>query len=228
MADSPISNTGITPAADLTQESNVEHPTDVSATRDNQEYATDDEFYDSHEYSTEELERMLREANDFKIAGNEHFAKGQYDEAIGKYEDALFACPERNTEERANKYTEAKGTCSKAIELSPTYSKAIFRRAQAGEKIASYSALTEALKDYQSVRELPDITDFTRKECLKAEQRLPSMIKDQGEKEKEEMMGKLKDLGNTLLGKFGLSTNNFQMQKDSSSGNYSVNFVNKN
>ncbi|KAI8580065.1 hypothetical protein K450DRAFT_239221 [Umbelopsis ramanniana AG] len=239
MTDSP--NTEFTPVADSTQDPQVEHPTDVSATDDIQEYATDDEFYDSHEYSTEELERMLREANDFKTAGNEYFAKGQYDEAIGKYEDALFACPERNTEERAvffsniaacqmkqNKYTEAKDTCSKAIELSPAYSKAIFRRAQAGEKIASYSALTEALKDYQSVRELPDITDFTRKECLKAEQRLPSMIKDQGEKEKEEMMGKLKDLGNTLLGKFGLSTNNFQMQKDPSSGNYSVNFVNKN
>lgn len=88
--------------------------------------------------------------------------------------------------------------------------------------------MTEALKDYQGVREMDDITDITRRECLKAEQRLPSIIKAQGEKEKEEMMGKLKDLGNTLLGKFGLSTDNFQMQKDPTSGNYSVNFVNKN
>ncbi|KAH8548793.1 hypothetical protein BGW37DRAFT_505056 [Umbelopsis sp. PMI_123] len=185
--------------------------------------------------------RMLREANEFKIAGNEYFAKGQYEEAIAKYEDALFACPGRITEERAvffaniaacqmkqSKYSEAKDSCSKAVELSPKYSKALFRRAQAGEKIGSYSALTEALKDYQNVRELPDITDFTRKECLKAEQRLPALIKEQGEKEKEEMMVKLKDLGNTLLGKFGLSTDNFQMQKDPSSGNYSVNFVNNN
>jgi hypothetical protein len=83
------------------------------------------------------------------------------------------------------------------------------------------------LKDYQAVRELDDLNDFTRKECLKAEQRLPSQIKELAEKEKEEMMGKLKDLGNTLLGKFGLSTDNFQMQKDPTSGNYSVNFVNK-
>jgi tetratricopeptide (TPR) repeat protein len=48
-----------------------------------------------------QLKRMLREAKDFKTAGNEYFAKGQYEEAIAKYEDALFACPERNTEERA-------------------------------------------------------------------------------------------------------------------------------
>ncbi|GAB5586808.1 Cytochrome c oxidase subunit 1 [Umbelopsis nana] len=234
---------------------------------EDQEDATEDEFYDSHEYTTEELEvsiglhhvgitaldvtltvacmsaqkRMIREANECKVAGNEFFAKAQYDEAIAKYEDALMACPERSTQERAiyfaniaacqmkqNKYAEARDSCTKAIELYPKYSKALFRRAQAEEKIRTYTSLTEALKDYQGVREMDDITDITRRECLKAEQRLPSIIKAQGEKEKEEMMGKLKDLGNTLLGKFGLSTDNFQMQKDPTSGNYSVNFVNKN
>ncbi|KAJ2961555.1 hypothetical protein NQZ79_g3139 [Umbelopsis isabellina] len=203
--------------------------------------ATDDEFFDSHEYSSEELEKMIAEANQYKSEGNSFFATGKYDEAISKYEDALLACPERNTQDRAvffaniaacqmkqfqlqGKFAEAKESCSSALKLTPTYSKALFRRAQAGEKIGSYSALSESLQDYQAVRELDDITEVTRRDCLKAEQRLPAEIKEKGEKEKEEMMGKLKDLGNTLLGKFGLSTDNFQMQKDPSSGNYSVNF----
>lgn len=94
---------------------------------EDQEDATEDEFYDSHEYTTEELEvsiglhhvgttaldvtltvacmssqkRMIQEANECKVAGNEFFAKAQYDEAIAKYEDALMACPERSTQERA-------------------------------------------------------------------------------------------------------------------------------
>lgn len=35
---------------------------------------------------------------------------------------------------------------------------------------------------------------------------------------------KLKGFGNTILGKFGLSLDNFQMQKDPTTGSYSINF----
>jgi len=36
--------------------------------------------------------------------------------------------------------------------------------------------------------------------------------------------GKLKDLGNTVLGKFGLSLENFKAEKDPNTGSYSINF----
>ena len=55
-------------------------------------------------------------------------------------------------------------------------------------------------------------------------ERLPALVALQREKEKEEMLNKLKDLGNTVLGKFGMSLDNFQAVKDPVTGSYSVNF----
>ena len=35
---------------------------------------------------------------------------------------------------------------------------------------------------------------------------------------------KLKELGNSLLGKFGMSLDNFKAEKDPTTGSYSINF----
>ena len=41
---------------------------------------------------------------------------------------------------------------------------------------------------------------------------------------KEETLGKLKDLGNSILGNFGLSTDNFKFDKDPGTGSYNIRF----
>jgi hypothetical protein len=42
-------------------------------------------------------------------------------------------------------------------------------------------------------------------------------------KMKDEALGKLKDLGNTILGNFGLSLDNFKMVQDPQTGGWSIN-----
>jgi hypothetical protein len=42
------------------------------------------------------------------------------------------------------------------------------------------------------------------------------------QKMKDEALGKLKDLGNTILGNFGMSLDNFKMVQDPSSGSWSI------
>lgn len=51
--------------------------------------------------------------------------------------------------------------------------------------------------------------------------RLETAIKERNERMKDEMLGKLKDLGNTILGKFGMSLDNFKVKQDET-GSYSI------
>uniref|UniRef100_A0A4W5M126 Tetratricopeptide repeat domain 1 n=1 Tax=Hucho hucho TaxID=62062 RepID=A0A4W5M126_9TELE len=66
---------------------------------------------------------------------------------------------------------------------------------------------------------------FSNRAAARLHLRLPHQIHERNEKLKDEMMGKLKDLGNMFLRPFGLSTSNFQVNQDSGTGSYSVNFV---
>lgn len=107
--------------------------------------------------------------------------------------------------------------CAQAVTLSPTYVKAFLRRAEALEKM---DKLEEALADYDAVLKI----DPTVPSAVKNRERLQKIVHERQEKMKAEMLGKLKGFGNTILGKFGLSTDNFQMVQDPATGSYSVNF----
>jgi hypothetical protein len=74
--------------------------------------------------------------------------------------------------------------------------------------------------DYRKVLEL----EPQNVEAQLAVDRLPRRIEEVQTREKEELLSQLKSIGNKILGKFGLSTENFKMQRDPNSGSYSINF----
>lgn len=102
-----------------------------------------------------------------------------------------------------------------ALAIDADYVKALSRRAQAYEAL---DKLTEALADAKRIAELePD-----SKPASAAVRRLEGLEAAKLEREKEEMMGKLKDLGNMFLGNFGLSLDNFKATKDEGTGSYNI------
>lgn len=183
------------------------------------------------ELTEEEREERRKESTRLKEEGNELFKKGDYVEAEDIYSQALLKCPALYQKERAILYSNraaarlkqdktepALADCTKAIELNPDYIRALLRRAELYEKT---DKLDEALADYKSVLE----KDLSCRQAKEACMRLPRQIEERNERLKEEMISKLKDLGNLVLKPFGLSTENFQVNQDNNTGSYSINFV---
>ena len=80
--------------------------------------------------------------------------------------------------------------------------------------------LDDALADLDKVLELsPDAYSYIQKR-----KELAKKIDERNEKLKEEMIGKLKDVGNKILGKFGMSLDNFKMVPDPNTGGYNIKF----
>lgn len=185
------------------------------------------------EVNQEQLNEMaLAQANDAKVEGNTLFKDGLYEEALSKYELALQVAADSpsSTEIRSichanraacfsklGKHEETIKECTKALELNPTYVKALVRRAEAHEKLEHFE---EAISDMTKILELEPSHDQARRSVM----RLKPLADEKREKMKEEMIGKLKEMGNSILGRFGMSVDNFKAVKDPNTGSYSVSF----
>ncbi|XP_021731406.1 tetratricopeptide repeat protein 1-like [Chenopodium quinoa] len=193
--------------------------------------AKDDSYEDALD-DDQLKQRALAQANDAKVEGNTLFKDGQFEDALLKYESALQVAPEmpESVELRSichsnrgicylklGKYDETVKECSKAIELNPTYVKALLRRGEAYEKLERYE---EAISDMKKIMEVEPSNDQARRNIV----RLEPLAREKMEKMKEEMIGKLKDVGNNILGRFGMSVDNFKAVKDPNTGSYSISF----
>ncbi|KAG5493356.1 hypothetical protein GH5_02100 [Leishmania sp. Ghana 2012 LV757] len=109
---------------------------------------------------------------------------------------------------------EAVHMLSEAIRHDESYVKAYIRRADCYYSMQKWSS---AYGDYESYEKLGGALDAqgrARKANSKAKV----------DEEMQKMLGELKNLGNKILGNFGLSTDNFKFDKDPNTGGYSMRF----
>lgn len=178
-------------------------------------------------------EKNPTRAAELKALGNTRYKAGDYFEAIRFYSRAICHCPlnERHNHSRAvfhsnraachlalERNEQCVSDCSIAIELDPRYVRALMRRAKAYEKL---DRLEDAVQDLDAAVAV----DSTYAPALQEQTRVKRLYHEKTEKMKEEMLGKLKGLGNTILGKFGMSLDNFKLEPQEGGG-YSVSYQN--
>ena len=152
-----------------------------------------------------------------------------YAGAVLCYSDGVLLCPSSCVDllsilynNRAiahlqcQEWVEAIRDCTSSLGFRAT-SKALLRRSIAYEKTEKWG---EAIADLQAAIAMGGDS----RENEERLRRLEREKKAADERLKEEMMGKLKDLGNGILGKFGMSLDNFKAVKDEKTGSYSLSF----
>jgi len=184
---------------------------------------------DSHHFTEEERQEMLAAASASKERGNTFFKAGDIDQAIECYSEAIDLAPPGAIElatfyanraacyGKTGRHRFVAEDCTEALKLQPDHVKALMRRAQAKEAMDEPG---QALEDMKKVVEI----DPSVKAAASAIPRLQAAADAKLEKQKEEMMGQLKELGNTVLGKFGLSLDNFKAVQDPNTGSYNISF----
>ncbi len=130
---------------------------------------------------------------------------------------AVYYCNRAAALLHMERYDDAINDSDISILLQPKYTKAFVRRSTAHEKSDNTE---EALRDAKTALEMEPSNVTVRKNVT----RLQKIEDERLEKLKAETLGKLKDLGNSLLGNFGLSLDNFQAVQDPNTGSYSISF----
>ncbi|KAF2401411.1 hypothetical protein EJ06DRAFT_452168, partial [Trichodelitschia bisporula] len=102
--------------------------------------------------------------------------------------------------------------------------KALLRRAKARSELGGWGELAGAEEDYKVLDGMANLTALDRATVRRELRTLKPRLEDAKQREMGDMMGKLKELGNGILKPFGLSTDNFNMVQDETTGGYNLQF----
>ncbi|KAJ4494330.1 TPR-like protein [Lentinula lateritia] len=124
---------------------------------------------------------------------------------------------------KLGEHKETVNACTAALLDDPHYVKALQRRAASNEQLNTWSSLSSAREDYNTLLSILPKSSNDSKEVQRLLRLLQPRLEVAQKQETAEMLDKLKGLGNNILGNFGLSTDNFKFVPNGQGG-YSMNF----
>ena len=236
--DSSWQNVSDKPSDDISFEKisssqNSQESSDSFINVQNDENKEEQEDEEEEEEEEEEIEKNLDKALQHKSDGNRYYKLNQFDEALHEYTMAIKYCPLEDDKDNEymsifygnrgacylslEEYQEAIEECTQSIEYNDKYIKAYWRRARSYEKLEKWF---DAKSDYNKILEIDPHHEITKANL----DRIEPLVQKQFEEQKEEVITKLKGGANWLLGKVGLSLDNFEAVQNPQTGAYNINF----
>lgn len=197
------------------EESNVEeNPIDLSKHNDFDAIPEQGEFKEEHK-----KQETIEELKTPTVLNEEEKTKQELEVMLRSNSAACYLEMEH--------FERALQECNKAISLDSRHTKSLYRRIKANEKLENYDQIITDIKSMEEITKGTSENEMVKKLLLPQLPKFEDLRKKKMEADMQKMMGQLKDLGNSVLGAFGLNLDNFKFQKDPASGNYNISFGNK-
>ncbi|KAJ1973802.1 Mitochondrial import receptor subunit TOM70 [Dimargaris xerosporica] len=145
---------------------------------------------------------VLSETLHIKDLANDLFRQHHFVEALDEYEEALRICPKQETlilavlhanlaacYAKLDQHDQVIASCTEALQHSPVYEKALYRRAAAYEHNSTAASLTAALEDYTKLQNLPNVSPEASARCSVKLAQLPLLISQTEANERVQAMG---------------------------------------
>ena len=167
----------------------------------------------------EELKSKQETCLNLKQSGNELFIKSRFNDAIDLYNQALLLDGDINYilySNIANCYFHLDDLhscidyCNQSISLNNSYVKPLYRRIKANCILNSVDSLNQVVIDCRQLLVLEPGNQY----ALDLLDSVPLKLRLLREREQQELLEKCKVLGNSFLGKFGLSTDMFTSKEN--------------
>lgn len=227
------SNPAINPNKDGEDEDNG-LPSYYKSTPKKEDDSDNEDQTEEIEYSPEEKAKIAEGLVQSRQEAGKLFKESNYVQALNIYslclKDArkakitdqisILYCNRGICFNKLNDKEKALKNFTKAIEKNNNYSKAIANRFLLYYNKGDF---IEAMEDYNKLKEIDKVLWQT---YAHMESDLQYKAETKKKQMTDEMLGKLKDLGNSFLGNFGISLDNFQMTPNGQGG-YSVQYQNK-
>lgn len=212
------------------QQSNIDPATQAEDEKENKKENEEEQKVELSEVEKEEID--IKITNERKNAGD-LYKNQQYLQALNIYsllldeakkadlknQCCILNCNKGICFNKLHDYDKALDSFKEALKYDKNYSKALCNKMLLLNKKEEY---LEAYEDFKQLKTL----DYKLWENYRhMESGLAYNAEIQKKKMTDEMLGKLKDMGNSILGKFGLSLNNFKMTPNGQGG-YSIQYNN--